>query len=225
MRKGLLFFALCLAFLLPTHAHAAIAFDSSLAVSSTATTAFTTTGGNLCVVVMLTGDTGSPSDPTVTYAGVSMTLINKIQETSDRWQYLFFLSGATAGANNIVESGAVFHRYQATSYTGCGGVDSNATSNSTNTTYLQTTTVVAASSWLVGGLYGQSTATAVSPGSIRQESDAEALGMADSNGTVGTGSQSLTWTLTAAQQKVGIIISIKPPAVTTAKRAEFGSPF
>lgn len=62
-------------------------------------------GSNRLLVVAVNGDANSDLITGVTYAGVSMTLIDKQTAGSgERWQYLFYLLSPATGANNVVIS-------------------------------------------------------------------------------------------------------------------------
>lgn len=191
----------------------AIAFDTAAGGTDTATLAMTTTGSNLDIVCSIIGQTGASYTPVFKWnTSETFTIANSIQLTSDRWTFTALLGTATAATSTIDVTNSTFREVFATSYSGAQAsstVDSTATSNSTDTSYVQTTTVVASNCWLVGFVYGWTTALA-GAGTVLRGAALDSARMADSNGTVGTGSQSLNWTLTVSQQKVGEIISIGP---------------
>lgn len=135
-----------------------------------------------------------------------------------RYSYLYYLIAPATGANNVVvsASGSYGIFCISSSYTGAlqsGQPDSSGTLASDSTTSLAVaTTVVASNCWLVGQIVGLGT---LSAGSIRG-SPGNNTHLGDSNTTVGTGSQNLTWT-GAASRAVGVTASIAPAAVVAAK--------
>ena len=97
-------------------------------------------------------------------------------------------------------------------------IDSSATnSGSSVTTFTLTTTVVASNCWLVACSRNTSGSdvTISGQGSIRLNESGAVGGIAyDSNGTVGTGAQSLVFTQGSANVG-GVIVSLAPVAVST----------
>jgi hypothetical protein len=94
-----------------------------------------------------------------------------------------------------------------------GAVDSNNTGSNASTSVTLSTTVVAANCWLVSTVYGHGsgvgTPTAGTGTTVRQSRVGQGLG--DSNGTVGTGSQSMGWTNTGTGTNwSGFIVSLAP---------------
>lgn len=68
------------------------------------TYSFTCSGNNRRLYVGVMGAINSLLISGVTYNGVAMTFIDRIQVTSDRWIYLYELINPATGANNIVIS-------------------------------------------------------------------------------------------------------------------------
>jgi hypothetical protein len=96
-------------FSLASNGTAGISYDNSKDGgnngSSTASLTYSYTvgsGPNRLLVVNLTGDTSADDISSVTYAGIPMTLIGKIQAPSGRWQYLYYLLNPPSGSNNVV---------------------------------------------------------------------------------------------------------------------------
>jgi hypothetical protein len=67
------------------------------------------TNSNRLLLVNLVGDTSVDDISSVTYAGVSMTLITKVQTPGDRWHYLYYLLAPASGTNNVVVTAAGSH--------------------------------------------------------------------------------------------------------------------
>lgn len=78
----------------------------SASVATSLTYSYTCGSGlNRLLVVAINGDVLTDLITGVTYAGVSMTLIDKqTANTGERWQYLFYLLAPATGANNVVIS-------------------------------------------------------------------------------------------------------------------------
>lgn len=198
---------------LPSYSFA-IAYGAPSGEVDQSTQSHTVTGTDNLLYVSQIGDF-IDTTTAMTYAAVAMTETNQIQFTADRFVYGFILAGPATGANNIVQTGATFSRLGGLSYTGCkqtGQPDSAANVGPTTADpAVLTTTVVAADCWLVGFEYG---GTLAGPGSGTTFRNTQ-LGfsiMGDSAATVGTGSQSLNWDLSAADLYVGVIVSIAPVA-------------
>lgn len=158
----------------------------------------------------------------VTYNGVSMTQVGKqqMQASNNRWVYLYQLVNPATGSNTITinASGTTFLQGTATSYTGAkqtGQPDSSNTGFANSSTSITiSTTVVTSGSWLVmatgdnnGGESGGTGTT------VRNSTNGNAI--SDSNGTVGTGSQSLQVTTAGSSNWAGIIASFAPVASAT----------
>lgn len=201
----------------------AIAFDTSAALTRVTGTSLTqsyTNNGDLLVVQAGTvGDLISG----VTYNGVSMTQLTKVQNANlGSWIYMFYLIAPATGANNIVIShtGVGLIEGNAASYSGTNQSsfpDSSNTNRGTGTSFSTSTTVVASNCWLVGFLDNDNTATTgTSNWTKRQEQTDFVLTLADSNGTVGTGSQTQSGTIGGSANWGMITASFAPPAPVVA---------
>ena len=218
----------------------AIAFDVASGAkagvaASSLTFSHTITGSN----PFLMGTAGSNCTSGVTVTGVTwntvgMTEVDERQQTAANTNkqtlasYVYNAPG-TGTANVVVtysgnptggaeQINAVFQ-----SYSGCaqsGQPDSNgfvAALASSTDPILISTTVVASDCWLAGGIQGNQGELINGSGSAptvqRGVDQFNQVGM-DSNGTVSTGSQSLAWDWTpGSEDYIGLVISIKPPAV------------
>jgi hypothetical protein len=101
---------------LASNGTAGITFDNSAdggnnrGTTSTLTYAYTVgTGPNRLLVVNLIGDTSVDDIASVTYAGVPMTLIGKLQAPSNNWQYMYYLLNPAGGPNNVVITASSSH--------------------------------------------------------------------------------------------------------------------
>lgn len=203
----------------------AIARDNSIAVRTDGTTgnfiqAFTCSGANRALVVAAFTTNNTIS---ATYGGVSMT---KVQTTSNSngWEIdLFLLINPASGSNSLVinyATGGTHSGFVASSYTGVkqtGQPDSSANiAQGTTSPYAMATTAVASGCWLVGcaesnttGAIGAGSGSSL-VGSLGNASNTD-LGLLDSNGTVGTGSQSLNVTVSGVITNViGELLSLAP---------------
>lgn len=205
----------------------AIAFDAAAGNYNlnTLTVSLTCTGSNLNLMCG-SGGTGA-ADPYVslTYAAVQMTALHaNTNYAGTEWTYHYYLTAPSTGTNNAVltsfNSWGEWVNYSGVSQTGFP--DSSATnSGTTETTITATTTVVASNCWLHAfmPLWQANTGTAGSGTTLRTPTgNAGTRSCADSNGTVGTGSQSLV--ITADTNPVGwytSIVSMAPPSVATTR--------
>jgi len=186
--------------------------------STTNSFSFTNTSGN--VLVVFTVNDVVEDLTSVTYNGVSLTSITSQDGASGfvRCQMWYLKSPAT-GANTLTATrptGTGGFTVHAVSYAGANTAtqpDSYASTTNTSTSTTQTTTVVSANCWLVAGITANSNGLSGSTGRTTKTTGAGQIGgtrIFDSNGTVGTGSQSLTQTMNAGEN-TGIIISLKAP--------------
>lgn len=209
--------------------------DSSGAVTSL-TFSHTCTGSNRLLIV--SGSVTSLTARTitgVTYAGTSMTFV--ITATASQVvSFMYILVNPTTGANNVVVTisgvtDGLNKQFNAisSSYTGCaqsGQPDSHGTNvlnGSTVTNFPVSTTVVASNCWLVGTASedaGDIAAGAAGTGTTYRGVAEFNQIIADSNGTVGTGSQTLNWGRAGSTGNIsGIVISISAFGTTAATGA------
>ncbi|MBB6147452.1 copper(I)-binding protein, partial [Silvibacterium bohemicum] len=66
-------------------------------------------GANRLLIVNVVGDTSVDDISSITYAGVQLTLVGKVQAPSNRWEYLYYLLNPASGANNIVVTAGSSH--------------------------------------------------------------------------------------------------------------------
>ena len=198
----------------------AIAFGAISAVSTSSTpTSVTVSGSNTLGIFFVHGDTTTDNITAVTWGGVSMTKIAAVQTPSDRWISAWYIANP-ASAASIVITGAASWRSFSSYYTGASAtqVDSSNTGTSTGTSNITVaTTVVASNCWTImmqkdiGGGITYSTSVGV----MRVNTDAGGHAISDSNGTVGTGSQSTTLSGTGSPNHGAIAISIAPFVAVT----------
>lgn len=202
----------------------AIAFDSFVdggAATGSLTFAFNNVAGDIVFVGIMTADTNAVTG--VTYAGNAMTQVSTEQNVDTNLNCrLYVLENAPTGSNNVIISstGTIFMGTvgKAVSYSGAsltGQPDSSNANTVTSTTSLTiSTTVVASNCWLVMWDVNANAALIAGTGTTQRGGETSGRKFFDSNGTVGTGSQSLQCTWTGSFNAGGIIASIKPPATT-----------
>ena len=205
----------------------ALAVDTSTTGGNTTTAnnltwAHTCTGSNLILIV---GVSNEGNDTTgVTYNSVALTAGPNIAPTSGNGgAKIWYLINPATGANNIVVSrtgttGGMSST--AASYTGAkqsGQPDSSNTGSVTPGTQLTiSTTVVASNCWLVMWTDTSAAGETAGTGTTLRQAGSDGSDMWDSNGTVGTGAQSLQINATSGNL-VGAIISIAPSVDTSGK--------
>jgi len=177
----------------------AIAYDSS-AKSTSKTFSHTCTGSNLFLVVVTDSNNANPT--AVTYAGVSMTNINS--NAFEGYMNIWILCAPATGSNSVVvTTTSTNDAYMSVSYSGVkqtGQPDaSNYTSGSMTSGLVDTITTITANDWLI--FCGDSSKTYTTTGTNRQLQVFNSTyysGIDDSNGTVATGSVSMTATSSAS---------------------------
>lgn len=214
----------------------AIAYDSSAQGSGGSVTSITfshTCSGSDRMLVVFVRSYQNDRVTGVTYNGVAMTQVNKRQDNAGNncYTYLYYLLAPATGANNVVVSASPAPNIQlaacSASYTGVkqsGQPDSSAMQSSTASTMTVSTTVVASGCWLVGGSSNFRATSAGTGTTNRQQTSGDPLTIADSNGTVATGSRSLQWTQSDSTISAQHIISIAPvPSTNYTITADAGS--
>lgn len=198
----------------------AIAYGAISAVGTTSTpTAVTLSGTNTIGIVYVAGDTTADNITDVTWgAGNVMFKIAVIQTPTDRYTSVWWIANPTSGAT-ITFTGGSFWRSYSFYYTGAaqtGQADSSNTGTSTASTAITVaTTVVATDCWYVMCQKDITGGRVYTPSGVlvttRKDTDDGGLAIADSAGTVGTGSQSGTMTQTAlTSNHGGIAFSLAP---------------
>lgn len=152
------------------------------------------------------GDTTSDLITGVTWNGVAMTLVGKIKQA--RWAYLFGISNASVGTANLVvnaSSSTVIGRTIA-SYTGVGTIpDASTTGTTTSAALTLSVTAIAANCWTI--MFGHA-ANPIAGAGTTVRVTGSGFGLGDSNGPVGPGSTSLSFTNTVSW--AGVMCSFAP---------------
>lgn len=199
----------------------AIAFDAStIGGDGVASFSHTCTGTNRFLVVTV-GNRGVTVTG-VNYNGVAMT--NLVNNSGSRLS-VFYLVNPASGANTVALQGVTGGeniQSIAVSYTGAFGIDSsNVVSAATPNTVA--TTVVDSNCWLIGSGFGATSSSASYSTNKTDRNSATfyggnyVIGASDSNTTVGTGSQSITYTIggVSPNTDIGATYSITPTAPVT----------
>jgi len=187
----------------------------------------TCTGVDRLLLVGIISDVATDAISGVTYNGVAMTKL--ITAPSDgagfpRYEYLFGLLAPATGANTVLvsASGSVLIAALSSSYTGVlqSGLpdSSNTNSNASASSLTVSTTVVASGCWLAAYLRAAPGPAIAGTGTTDRVDDASTQLFGDSNGTVGTGSQSLQVTQSSAGAINGLIVSIAPSSGASGTR-------
>jgi hypothetical protein len=215
MKRLLLILFLLLA---APHAHAAIAFDTAVSAAAASSWSHTVTGSNTALVVQ--GYNLTDCSMTATYNGVAMNLIGKTSFPGSGRQgtYLFLLLAPATGSHTVALSCG--HGVGSSSYTGAaqtGQPDSSAVNITAGgtTPVVMTTTVVGSGTWLIGAEADGSGGETANAGTTVRKTDGNGLVLADSNGTVGTGSRSLSLNVgTTGANRGWIVLSLAAAAAS-----------
>lgn len=200
-----------------------IAFGGISSFSTSQTpTSVSVSGTNTIGIVNVIGESGGDNITAVTWDGNPMTKIAAVQVPGDRFISSWYILNPTSGTSTISFTGGSFWRSLSSYYTGVkqsGQVDSSNTgTSSSNAAITVATTVVAENCWTImfqkDGVGGKTYTTSV--GTIRYDVDDGGIAISDSDGTVGTGSQSTTLTQTVSTSNHGgIAFSIAPLVAVT----------
>jgi len=209
----------------------AIAFDSGGTVGTlnnpvtSITYSFTNTAGDFLSVGVLT--IAGKSITGVTYNGVSMTKIGGIASFGNQPLNieLWGLSSPATGAHNVVvsmtPSGPIYSTAMSHSGTKTSGQpDSfNTGYNASNVSSLAvSTTVVDSNCWLIGLATGDNGNNPSAGSGTTQRSTIAVdsyMALFDSNGTVGTGPQTLNFAFSPNQHPGAVVASIAPATSST----------
>jgi hypothetical protein len=190
--------------------------DLGLQIGVTSLTAAYTCGSGSDRYLLVACFTGNTDDVTgVTYNAVAMTRIaTAAQSGVDRRVYLYGLAAPASGSNNVVISMSASNAIQAfaADYTGMSSTqpDDTDTNTSVGTTSLSVTPVVVASNCWVVGVARDANGSAISWTNATGLQAASGLYLADTNGTVGTGSYTVTASNAGADLKAMIGASFAP---------------
>lgn len=208
----------------------AIAFDNSEAPTplgplAAYTWAHTITGSDMLLWVGGRADGTTDRITGITYALVAMTESDAKHalNSSYGFQSLWYLAGPTTGTNNVVVTFSPNAGWVgfSSSYSGCsqtGIPDAYGTALGTTADTLDVSaTVVATDCWMVT-VFCDDTGAAVAPdaGFLTRESTGASEELADSDGTVGTGAQTCTWTAGSGNTTMGALITSFAPAAAAA---------
>lgn len=209
----------------------AIAYDTTSGANPANGTSFThahtCTGTNPHLTVWIMMGNASDVVTGVTYGGVAMTRRVALSRGGGTG-YLFgyTLTNASTGANNVVASASATMTgiiVYATSHTEADFDSANSKTTIGSTSFNIPTTVVASNSWLLAGVQDNAGNSTAGSGTVKRSALSAGFGQQcyDSNGTVGTGSQSLNMNNAGSASWDGVIISIKPYVAPVVARPYF----
>lgn len=192
----------------------AIAFDAATGSSTTGTSltySHTCSGSNRALIVHYVTDTSNDLVTGVTYNGVAMSFIGRVQSPSSRWTGIYYLAAPATGANNVVisASGSAYLEASSASYTGVkqtGNPEANASNTGASVTSLSgTVTTITDNAWLVMGGHAAAGSQAAGTGTTRRHIGTVSA-FFDSNGAKSpTGSYSLQQTHASTNCSVYIL--------------------
>lgn len=198
----------------------AIAFGAISAVDNAITqTSVAVSGSDTVGVVFVAGDDGSDSITSVDWGGSAMTKVNSssVEVPTDRFLSVWVVANPASSATITFNDNADnYWRACSAYYTGASvPVDSqNVGTSSASTSISVATTVVASNCWLImfqkDGTGGQTYSASGSLASMRLNADAGGLAVGDSDGTVGTGSQTGTMTTGGSINHGAVAFSLAP---------------
>lgn len=211
----------------------AIAFNATAqGVSSSAgatNITWTHVMGSVSNGLLLCGGYGQSASTSATYNSVSMTLIRSQNGSPGPIIDSYYIVSPSSGSHSIVVnySSTQGLAWGSISYSGCAqtGVPDSNNGNQTNGTSLSvSTTVVAPNCWIFGTCGHDINTNNVSftTGTTRQQATStfQTIGVGDSNGTVGTGSQSFGATFASGNATINIA-SFAPIGTVTTTAAAF----
>lgn len=198
----------------------AIAFGGISSQGTTQTvTSVAVSGSDTIGVVYVMGDVGADNISAVTWDGVSMTKIGAVQCPTDRFLSAWWIINPTSAASIVFTGASLWHSFSSY-YTGAlqtgQPFSSNTGSNTSSLAITVATTVVASDCWTVmvqKDNQGSQTYT-TDVGVMRVANNGSGYAISDSNGTVGTGSQSTTLTAGGSHNHGAIAFSIAPATYT-----------
>ena len=187
----------------------AIAYDNSLNGNSSTSYSYTCSGSNRLLILGVL--VIQPAVPTATYNGVSMTVLDSLSDNLGISLYVFYLLNPASGSNTLTYtnggSGAVGS--VAVSYTGVkqsSFPDSNAQIKGANTIspITASTTVISSNCWVASiSMSDTNSGTATISDNVTSRQAASPVNFSpttkydacDTNGTVSTGSNSISFTI------------------------------
>lgn len=207
----------------------AIAFDSaSDAYSASTTTSLNhTASGTDRVAIIFVFGFENANEPSVTVGGSSTGVveIGRIALTGAYQKIIayYYLNPPTISTTYATYQSGGYQDLQVLTYTGCStSVPDSLASKTGDTSPLDlTTTVVASDCWLVSAGRNYSTGVIVGSTGTTVRTTGTAMESGDSNGTVGTGSQTMNWTNGGSGNTGGIIFSLAPASAAPTTNSNF----
>lgn len=210
----------------------AIAIDNSGNTANGAspqTVSYTATGSNLEMAAIT--QTGANDVTGFTYAGAALSVLSTVPTHGGVSNHqLYHKTTPATGANTLSLSAttnnvmAMVETVSGAAQTGQPDVTATGISQTVSVaSQTITATVVTANSWLVGGVVDNTGGVqTASTGTFKRKGEVSATCLYDSNGTVGTGSQSLIVTFSPNTILSMTMCAIKPLAVSDNVLISFG---
>lgn len=209
----------------------AIAFDTSADGGNVTAASLTWShtcgsGSNRALTVGLFG--GSTDYITgVTYAGVSMTRLGAILNSSDgRFCYFYGLLSPSTGVNNVVASASSSNVIagQSSSYSGVGAFETAVTASSGATGEFDfpiSVTTAVANCWLVASFRAASPIASTANSGVLRQSSTDGLAIGDSNAALTQGANSLSAHNTNAPFWSAVAVAMEPAASGSPRPSQF----
>lgn len=200
----------------------AIAFDAASGSTTTGTSltfAHTCSGTDRALLVHYISDASGDVVTGITYNGVAMTFVGRVQSPTSRWTGLFYLANPSSGSNNIVvsASASAYIEANAASYTGVaqtGNPEASATNTGASATSVTgTVTTLTDAAWLVMGGHAAAGSHAAGTGTTRRRLGTVGAVFDSNGGLTPAGSHSLQQTHASTNASV-YIVSLKPSGST-----------
>lgn len=189
----------------------------ALVVDSTNTTAVTVgSGPNRALLVWTL--TGSASDilTSVTYNGVTMSLLTSGQEpVTGNWSFLHGLLNPDSGTHDVVQtlSGSVVLYGHAASYAGVSAFHNAVVTTNASTDSFTATTTTSANDWVAGALRSENLSGESSVYTSRSGNPSTATSgiWLDSNGQVAAGTSDLAASQSIPEPWIGLTVALQAP--------------
>lgn len=201
----------------------AIAYDTTSNAAGASSWSHTCSGANRILFVQSYAINDTLTN--ITFDGLAMTLVGKTSFPGSGRQgtYLHYLINPPTGSKTISITGAT--GVAGVSFSGAeqsGQPDSsNSGTSGTSTSISASTTVVKPNCWLIMASADAAGGETAGSGTTIRDTDANGLAISDSNGIVGTGSQSLNVSIGSSSVWATVIASFSPADATATQDAIF----
>lgn len=192
----------------------AIAYDSAgwnnSGTPNTSAVNVTASGSDRKALIFCWG--AGAGTPTVGGSSTGVTEITRITITSGQVVRVYYYDNPPTSSTSysITDTGS-YPEIHVITYTGCATGAADSYNSKTGDTALDlTTTVINSNCWLVSGARDYTDGDIAASTGTTQRNAGAGIKTGDSNGTVGTGSQTMNWSNVGSGSTGGVIVSIKP---------------